>query len=214
MPDISLAVEPREELGTRPTRRLRATGRIPAVVYGHGDEPVAVSVDARELRAALSTQAGDNALFDIVLNGTPHLAIARALQRNAIRSTIAHIDFQVVSRDELVTADVRINLIGDAIEVHRGGGTLEQALFSLHIHAKPGDIPPSIDIDISELHIGDHVRLADLKLPEGVTADADPESTILVAQAPRTGEGGESAEPAQAPSAGPAESGESENDAH
>ncbi len=212
MPEISLAVEARPELGTRPSKRLRSDGRIPAVIYGHGDDPVAVSVDARSLRSAFAGEAGENTLFDLELAGTRHLAIARELQRHPVRQTISHVDFQVVSRDELVPADVPITLVGEALAEQRLGGNVEHALLSLHIHAKPGDIPSSIEVDISELALGDSIRLSDVALPPGVSTDLDLETTVAVAQGPRslevTEEGTESAE-------GPAaESAETATDEH
>src|SRR5580698_7287715 len=111
MPEVTLAAEVRAERGSAPARRIRETGRIPAVLYGHDATPVAISLDARELRHALSSDAGVNALFDLAVDGKHHLAIARELQRHPVRQTLSHIDFQVVSRDELVSAAVAVHLI-------------------------------------------------------------------------------------------------------
>ena len=212
MPEITLAVEARPELGTRPSKRLRSQGRIPAVIYGHGDEPVSISVDARALRSALSGEAGENALFDLNVAGTRHLAIARALQRHPVRQSISHVDFQIVSRDELVPADVSISLVGEALAVTRLGGNVEHALLSLHIHAKPGDIPSTIEVDISALSLGDSIRLSEIELPPGVSTDVDPETTVAVAQAPRALEVAE--EGAESPEEPAAESAESPSDEH
>ena len=209
---LRVAEEARPELGTRPSKRLRSQGRIPAVIYGHGDDPVSVSVDARDLRSAFAGEAGENALFDLDVSGTRHLAIARALQRHPVRQSISHVDFQIVSRDELVPADVPITLVGEALAVTRLGGNVEHALLSLHIHAKPGDIPPVIEVDISELSLGDSIRLSDVLLPPGVSTDVDPESTVAVAQAPRALEvAAEGAEGADEPAA---ESAETATDEH
>jgi large subunit ribosomal protein L25 len=187
---------------------LRAAGRIPAVIYGHGDNPVSISIDARQLRTAFSSASGENALFDLDVAGERHLAIARELQRHPVRQTVSHVDFQVVSRDEVVPAEVPLHLTGEALGVTRPGGNVEQALFTLHVRAKPGEIPTAIEIDISALELGQTIRVAELSIPAGVLVELDPETPVVVAIAPRglgTGEegaeGAESAAAAEAPAA-------------
>jgi len=146
MPDIALLLEPRAERGSASARRLRAAGRVPGVLYGHGDEPIAVSVDARVLRSALMAVRGAP-LFDVEIGDERHLAITREIQRHPVRQTVAHVDFQVVSRDEVVPAEVAIVLVGEALNVTRAGGNVDHALLSLHVRAKPADIPESIEVD-------------------------------------------------------------------
>ena len=181
MAEIALVAEPRTSNGTRPSKRLRVAGRIPAIIYGHGDRPLTVSVDARELRLALSSEAGLNALFELSVGDERHLAIARELQRHPVRHTVAHVDFQVVRRDEIVPADVALHLVGEALGTTRAGGSIEHLVQSLHIHAKPADIPTSFELDISNLEIGDTVRLSEIPVPPGVVIDGDPEMTVVVA---------------------------------
>lgn len=192
MAEISLVAEVREVHGSASSRRLRTAGRIPGVLYGHGAAPVAVSVDARALRSGLSSAAGANALFELEVGGVRHLAIPRQLQRHPVRRTVSHVDFQVVRRDELVSAEVPLVLVGEALSVHRAGGTVEHLLVSLPVKAKPGDIPTSIEIDLSGLELGDSVRVGDLTIPEGVTVEADPSTAVVVALALRgSGDGAE-----------------------
>src|SRR5215204_5798976 len=100
--EITLVVEPRHLTGTRPAKRLRREGRIPAIVYGRGSEPAAVTIVRRDLRTALNTEAGVNALLDLRVDGQRHLAIVRELQRDAVRNEVSHVDFIIVSRDEAV----------------------------------------------------------------------------------------------------------------
>jgi len=185
MAEIILVAEAGREVGSRPARRQRASGRIPAVVYGEGIEPVAVSVAARDLRAALSTEAGLNALLSLDVAGRRYLTLARELQRHPVRGTLIHVDFQVVDPNREVTADVPINLVGEAIELQRADGVLEQMLFVMPVKARPADIPSHIEVDISELAIGSSVRVADVALPAGVAADIDAEATIAIGSAPR-----------------------------
>jgi large subunit ribosomal protein L25 len=181
MAEITLVAQPGRATGSPQSRRLRATGRIPAVIYGPGVEASSVSVDARELRLALSGDAGVNQLLSIAVDGTDHLALARVLQRHPVRNTVIHIDFQVVSRTEVISADVPIILIGEAKHVEQERGVLEHVLQSLTIVALPGEIPNAIEVDVSEMVIGDSVRVSDLKLPTGVTTEADPDEPVVMA---------------------------------
>ncbi len=187
MAEIPLVAEVRDEReqGSAASRRLRAAGRVPGVLYGHGTEPVALSVDARALRAGLSSSAGENALFQLEVGGTRHLAIPRHLQRHPVRRTVAHIDFQVVRRDELVPAEVPLHLVGDPVAVTRAGGTVEHVLTSLSVKTRPADIPAAIEVDLSGLELGTTIRVGDLAVPGGVSVEADPDVPVVVTVAPR-----------------------------
>jgi len=182
MAEIQLTAETGREPGSRSSKRLRREGKIPGVVYGHGADPVAVAVDARELRHALNGEAGVNALLNLSIDGTSQLTMARVLQRHPVRNTVTHVDFQVVRRDEVMSADVAFTLVGEASDVTNNDGVVEQAMFSLTINATPSAIPQTLEVDISGLKIGDAIRVGDLKLPSGVTTDTDPEEAIVVAQ--------------------------------
>ncbi len=181
MPEITVAAEPGRPTGSAASRRLRAAGRIPAVVYGHSVEATPVSVDGRDLRSALSGASGVNQLLSLDVAGTRHLALARVLQRHPVRGTVTHVDFQVVSRDEVVSAEVPVVLVGEARAVEQEKGMLQHPLTSLTIHARPGSIPTAIEVDVSGLAIGDAVRVGQLRLPSGVTTDIDPEEPVVVA---------------------------------
>jgi large subunit ribosomal protein L25 len=181
MPEITLVVQPGRTTGSPASRRLRASGHIPAVVYGHGIHAESVSIDGRELRSALSGDAGVNQLLNLDVAGTRHLALARVLQRHPVRGTVVHVDFQVVSRTEILSADVPVVLVGEAKAVENERGVIEHPLQSLTINARPGDIPNSIEVDISAMVIGDTIRVGDLPLPVGVTTDVDPEEAVVMA---------------------------------
>lgn len=181
MPDIVLAADTSRPLGTRSSRRLRHHGRIPAVVYGHGMTATPVSVDARALRAALSTPAGRNAVFELDVDGTHHLAMAKVVDHHPVRHTIAHVDFLVIDRNEQVTAEVRIALTGEAEAVARDGGRVEQVLHSLTVTMLPGAIPDAITVDVSGLEPGGTIRVADLALPSGVTTHIDADAPVVSA---------------------------------
>ncbi|MGH9164257.1 MAG: 50S ribosomal protein L25 [Acidimicrobiales bacterium] len=204
MPEITLAAETGRRPGSSDARRLRTAGKIPAVVYGHGQDPLPVAVDARALRAALNTDAGLNALLDLTVDGASHLTLAREVQRHPVRNTVTNVDFLVVRRDEVISAEVPIALVGDPVTLHRGDGVVDQELFSLTVFAVPGRIPNVIEIDITDLEIGQTIRVGNLGLPTGVTAELDDEAAVVVGQPPQVGEPdlGEEPAPPAAPEGG------------
>jgi large subunit ribosomal protein L25 len=183
MAEITLAAEAGRPIGSRPSNRLRQAGRIPGVIYGHGIEPVPISVAGRDLRAALTTEAGMNALLSLEVDGQAHLTLAREVQRHPVRNTVIHVDFQIVRRDEVVSADVPIGTVGEAHGVATAGGVVEQPLTSLGIRATPATIPAIIEVDIAALSLGDTIRVGDLTLPEGVTTEVDPDEPVVIARA-------------------------------
>lgn len=185
MAEVVLTAEPGRPVGSRPARRLRAEGSVPAVVYGEGVEAFPVTVRARDLRTALSTEAGLNAVLSLRVDGKQFLTMARELQRHPVRGTVTHVDFQVVDPNREVSADVPVTLVGEAVELNRADGLLDQQLFALPVRARPADIPTHLEVDISELVIGSAVRVAEIALPPGVSIDIDPESIIVAGQAPR-----------------------------
>lgn len=185
MAEVTLTAEADRTTGSSAARRLRHTGRIPGVIYGHGMQPLSVSVTARDLRHVLNSH-GLNQVLTLDVSGSKHLVLARQLQKHPVRHTVSHVDFQVVRRDEVVSANVAVVLVGDAITITRAGGLLEHLLTSLAVRATPEHIPTEISVDISELSVGDVVRVGDLKLPTGVTTDIDPDDVVVIAAASTT----------------------------
>ncbi|HVM08952.1 MAG TPA: 50S ribosomal protein L25 [Acidimicrobiales bacterium] len=188
MAEITLKAETGRPSGSSASKRLRREGKIPAVVYGHGIDPISIAVDARELRGALTGEAGTNALLTLEIEGGNQLAMAKVLQRDPVRNVVTHIDFQVVRRDEVVTTDVPIVLVGEAKAVVSAGGIVENPLTSLTLQATPSNIPSSIEVDVEGLAIGDVIRVGDLKLPSGVATLVDPEEAIVSAQGQQVSE--------------------------
>ncbi len=202
MAEITLRATAGRGIGSSESRRLRREGQIPAVVYGHGMEAVAVAVSGRELRAALSTDAGLNAVLSLQVEGSQYLALTREIQRHPVRGTVVHVDFQVVDPDEAVAAEVPVVLVGEALAVAHGDGVVDQQLFTLTVHATPSQIPTSVEVDVSELTIGGSIRVADVVLPRGVVTDLDPEAAVVHGAPPRVqarGEGEGGAEAGAAP---------------
>jgi len=195
MPELTLVADAGRTTGTGAARRLRHEGRIPGVVYGPGVDPIPLSVSARDLRVVLSTDAGLNAVVSLRVDGQRFLTMARELQRHPVRGSVTHVDFQVVDPNREVSAEVPITLTGEAVELHRADGVLEQQMFALTIKARPADIPSSLEVDITDLVIGSAVRVSDITLPPDVVTDVDPESIVAAGQPPRVqaveGEGAE-----------------------
>ena len=185
MEEVSLVADVGRVKGSAEARRLRAAGKVPAVLYGHGVEPLSLAVGSRDLRAALTGDSGLNALISLDVGGQRHLAMARQLQRHPVRRSIDHVDFVIVRRDEVVTAEVPVHLVGEAQSVERADGLVEQQVFAIEVHAKPADIPNAIEVDISGLSIGEVIRVGDLKLPAGVSTELDPEEPVVAGQASR-----------------------------
>jgi large subunit ribosomal protein L25 len=185
MPEVKLLAETGRPHGSSKSRRLRHAGKIPGVVYGHGIEATPIAVEARALRAVLSTEAGTNVVVELDVDGAHHLAMARDIQRHPVRGTVAHVDFLVVNRNEVITVDVPVTLVGEATEVLRAGGMVDHQLFTLAVQTTPGRIPTSIDVDVSSLGVGANIRVAELTLPPGVVTEADPDAVVVVGHGPQ-----------------------------
>ena len=186
--DVTLSAEIGRTTGSSSSKRLRAEGRVPAVVYGLDSEPLSVSVPWTELRRALNTEAGLNALITLEVDGNSELTIVKDLQRDPVRRSVEHVDFLRVDRNKTITVEVPIVLEGEAKEVEQEQGIVEQLLHTLTVNARPGSIPPHLEVDISGLTIGGAVRVSDLTLPAGVTTEVDPDEQIAIASATRAAE--------------------------
>jgi large subunit ribosomal protein L25 len=176
--ETKLQAEKRDETGKGVARRLRADGRVPGVLYGQGVEPVALSVDAREMFHILHGAAGANALVDLVVDGSEHLVLAREIQRDYIHNSLIHIDFLAVSRTQMITVNVPVVETGEAAGV-KEGGVVEHHLREVAVECYPQDVPDQIEIDITEIELGDMVHVSDLVAPEGVTILTNLEDAVL-----------------------------------
>ena len=183
--DLTLTAETGRSAGSRTSSRLRAEGRVPGVVYGLGRDAVAITLPWPELRRALSTEAGTNALITLDVDGERDLAIVKDLQRHPVRRNVLHIDFLRVDPNALVAIDVPIILVGEARQVENRRGVVDHPLKALTVNAKPSEIPTSIEVHIDDLDIGVTVTVAELVLPAGVTTDVDPESPVVTGMATR-----------------------------
>ena len=195
MSDAILIAQNRTETGDGPAKRLRAGGRVPAVVYGLDAGTVPVSVPARELDHILHSASGSNTLITLKVDDTSQLTLARQVHRHPVRGTVLHVDFIRVRADQTIEAEVSIQFVGEAEGV-RNGGLFEQSLFSLTVEALPRDIPNAFEHDISELVIGDSIHVRDLAVPAGVVVLQEEDAVVAHISLPRAVEE-EEAEPVE-----------------
>ncbi|HEU5250143.1 MAG TPA: 50S ribosomal protein L25 [Thermoanaerobaculia bacterium] len=181
MKTIELTVERRETRGKNSARRTRADGRIPAVVYGAGKDTVPITVKARDLSDAFRSGAGENAIFLLKLHGSDQTrhAMIKDLQRDPLSRKTVHLDFVRVLMDTKIRVRVPIEVIGVAKGVKTEGGILDFVSREIEIECLPGNIPEHLPLDVTELAIGEALRVSDVPVPEGVEVVDDPEKVVL-----------------------------------
>lgn len=172
---IALTADPRPGAGKGEARALRREGRVPAVAYGAGLDAVTLHVDAKELRHALTTDAGENAIISLTLDGEQHLTMPREIHRHPVRRDVLHLDFVAISKDIKVTVEVPLHVIGDAPE----GAIINQPLNVLLLEVLPLEVPDFIETSVEGLEVGDVIRVSDITVPDGVELLDDPERTAV-----------------------------------
>jgi large subunit ribosomal protein L25 len=170
----------RREVKGKNVKKLRRDGLLPAIVYGHSIEPISISLDYKEASKTLDS-ISPSALVVLDIDGEKHYTLVRDKQRNPVRRTIIHVDFQAVSLTETVRADVTVNLVGEAPAIETYLGILVPSLEQLSIECIPTNLPDRIDVDLSGLtEIGDSISVSDIIAPEGVEILNDPEEVVVV----------------------------------
>jgi len=186
MDQVTLRADGRTESGTRPAKRLRRQGLVPAIVYGRGTNPISVTVRARDLYGALHTEAGANAIINLEVDGKDTvLTVAREIQRHPVRGEISHLDFIMVSLDEAIQAEVGIEFIGEPVAVRDEGAVVETIEVSVMIEALPTEIPSNIQLDIEGMGVGDTLTIGDLPVLDGVTYVDDADRPLVSVLIPR-----------------------------
>jgi large subunit ribosomal protein L25 len=173
MAEIKLAAQPRTEFGKGAARRARRDNQVPAVVYGHGAEPVHVTLPAHELLLALRTA---NVLIGLELEGKDALVIPKAVQRNPLKGDIEHVDLLTVKRGEKVNVEIAVHVEG---ELAPGGNLLEYVQNTLLVEAEATHIPESVTVSIAGLDAGDSILAKDVPLPAGSVLAGDEEAVVL-----------------------------------
>ena len=181
MAEIKIQAEERTEFGKGAARRIRRNDKVPAVLYGHGSEPVHVTLPGHELMMAFKTA---NVLLSVELGKDKHLVIPRQVQRDPLKGFIEHADLLIVKRGEKVTIDVQIHLVGEAVP----GSLIQSEVNSVSLEAEATHIPTGIDVSVEGLEVGARLTASDLILPTGSTLAVDEDALILQITAAPTAE--------------------------
>lgn len=199
MAETALQAQKREGTGKGAGRKLRAAGRIPAVMYGRGESNVTLSLEPRALEKVLAgSHAGMNTLIDLTVEGgAKTVVLVRELQRDPVKGTLIHADLFQVDLTQTIEVSVPLHIVGTAKGVALDGGILDFALREIEIECLPRSIPDQIDVDVSALEIGESLHVRDLTLPQGVTLKSDPDLSVVSIVAPSAEEVSAAATPAE-----------------
>ncbi len=183
---VTLKAERREGKGKGVARKLRQRGRLPAVLYGAGADPISISLNAHDTLHLFSTISIENTIVNLEVEGEkgPVPTLIREVQAHSYRPDLVHVDFLRVQTGVAVELDIPVHLIGTPKGVRDSGGVLEQSIHELPVSCIPSAIPESFDVDVSGLDVGESIHLSELEMPEGVELMMDGERTICSVQAP------------------------------
>jgi large subunit ribosomal protein L25 len=185
MATVSFNALAREKGGKGAARQLRIRGQVPAVIYGHGREPLSLSLNARDLDKMLGHIQAESTVIDITVDGQTAKTLIKEIQRHPTKRQILHVDFQALVAGEKVVVSIPIVLVGTAEGVKLEGGVLDQTLRELEIEVDPSSIPDHVELDVTNMVIGDSLHVSDIKVPDGVEIQDDPETSVAVLAAPR-----------------------------
>jgi large subunit ribosomal protein L25 len=185
MASASLGAELRSDTGKGVARKLRASGRVPGVVYGHAREAQSLSVNARDLDKLLGSISAGSTVVELGLAGATTKTLIREIQRHPFKKMVMHIDFQELVAGEQVTVDIPLVFVGVPEGVRLSGALLEQIMHSISVLADPSSIPNHIDVDVAHLAMGHSLHVRDLVLPAGIEVLSDEDATMCAVIAPR-----------------------------
>jgi large subunit ribosomal protein L25 len=185
MASATLSAEVRNDRGKGVARKLRAAGRVPGVVYGHGREPQSLSLVARDLDKLLSTIAAGSTVIELTLGRATTKTLIREIQRHPFKKQVLHIDFMELVAGEKVIVDIPLVFVGIPEGVRLSGALLEQIVHSIEVNVDPSNIPNHIDVDVTNLAMGHSLHVRDLVLPPGLEVLTDEDTTICAVIAPR-----------------------------
>src|SRR6266567_6666930 len=207
MKSVALKAFPRTLARRAGVKKLRASGRVPGVIYGRRTTPQNLEIGLNEIEDLIHHSVSETILVDLAVEGGSQgqrLALVQEVQHHPLSGKVLHVDFHEVAENEKVTIMVPVNTVGEAIGVKTSGGVLEHVLFKIKVRALPKDLPEVIITDVSHLNIGEAVHLGEIKAPEGVEIIGDKNIPVIACAAPRTEEE-EAAEAAEAAAAAPGE---------
>lgn len=185
MASANLSASARDNGGKGVARKLRSEGRVPAIVYGHGRDPLALSINTRELEKLLDHISAESTVIDLDIDGKASRTLIREIQRHPFKRQILHVDFQELVAGEKISVSIPIVLTGVPDGVRMDGGILDQTMRELEIEVDPSNIPNHVEVDVTKLTIGSSIHVRDLQLPEGVEVLDDEDASVCVVSAPR-----------------------------
>jgi large subunit ribosomal protein L25 len=185
MASAQLSANVRDGSGKGSARKLRSSGSVPAIIYGHGREPQSVAINTRELEKLLDRIAAESTVIDLAVEGKSARTLIREIQRHPFKRQILHVDFQELVAGEKITVRLPIVLIGVPDGVRMDGGILDQTMRELLVEVDPSNIPNHVELDVTKLVIGSSVHVSDIPLPEGVEVVDDVDASVCVVSAPR-----------------------------
>lgn len=200
---VKLSASSRAESGRNAVKAVRARGGIPAIIYGGKSTPSNLEIKKRDIEVLLARSVGENILVELEIQDggktSNRLSLIQEIQHHPVRGDILHVDFHEVSVNEEITAEVVLEPFGEAIGVKTFGGLLQQSIRALPIRCLPKHLPELITVDVSNLNVGESLHVGQITLPEGVTADTDPELTAFLVSEPTVAEEPVAAEGPTAP---------------
>ena len=189
MKTVPLSAYPRTLARRAGAKKLRESGRVPAVIYGSKTKPQNVELKSKDLQHLIQHSVSENILLDLSVEGDAkktRLALLKEVQHHPLKAEILHVDLHEVAADEKVTVMVPVETIGEAAGVKTGGGVLEHVLFKIRVRALPKDLPEVIEVDVTHLEIGQTMHLGDIKAPQGVEILGDKKVSVISVAAPIT----------------------------
>ena len=188
MANAKLTAEPRDGSGKNENNKLRASGKIPAVVYGHGEQTRSVAVDAHEVELLFSKIHVENTIISLSIGGEKGAVktLVREVQKHPARGNVLHVDFYQIHAGEMVNIQVPLAFVGASVGV-KNGGMLQHTMDELDIRVSADNIPERIEVDVSELEVGDSIHVSDLKIPAGVEVLDAPERSVCSVIPPQAG---------------------------
>ncbi len=188
MEDTKLIAKKRDLQGSAHSRRLRRAGTLPGVIYGDGEEATAILLDTHEFEQVLHHHASETMLVEVAVDGEGAVtALVKDVQHHPVTSDLLHVDLLKVAADKPIQVDIQLETVGEAAGV-KAGGTLDLVMHTLAIECLPGDLVESIEIDVSEMEIGNILHASDIKLGAKLKLLADPDAIVVSVAEPRVEE--------------------------
>lgn len=187
---IDLHVSLREGKGKKLSKKLRNEGIVPAIVYKKGEDAVSLKIGSRDLFKTLHTEAGENVIVKLFIDGAKkrkeRTVVIKEIQRDPINDHLLHVDFKEISLTETLRVRVQISAKGEAIGVKQDGGVLQQVLWEVEVECLPTNIPEKIEVDVTNIKMGESLHVRDIQPPEGVKILDDMEGVVFSVERPKT----------------------------